>query len=65
MARSHPDRLRVGSVSISDRASLGVYEDQGLPAMHDWLRQAVAGDVQVVTRLTPEERGLITRTLIA
>jgi len=64
MTRSHPDALRVGLVSISDRASQGVYEDQGIPAMRDWLRQAVAGDVQVVARVIPDERGLITRTLI-
>jgi len=64
MTRSHPDALRVGLVSVSDRASRGVYEDQGIPAMRDWLCQAVAGDVHVVTRVIPDERGLITRTLI-
>jgi len=64
MARSHPDVLRVGLVSISDRAALGVYEDQGIPAMRDWLRQAVVGDMDVVARLIPDERSQITRTLI-
>jgi len=64
MMRKHPDELLVGLVSVSDRASQGIYEDQGIPAMQDWLRQAVAGDMQVVARLIPDERGLITRTLI-
>ena len=35
------DTVRIGLVSISDRASAGVYEDQGLPALRDWLARAV------------------------
>jgi len=64
MTCSSPDVLRVGLVSISDRAAGGVYEDQNIPAMHDWLRHAIVGEVQVVTRLIPDERSLITHTLI-
>lgn len=39
--RNHPDELVVGLVSISDRASSGVYEDKGIPALQDWLAAAL------------------------
>jgi molybdopterin adenylyltransferase len=62
--RAHPDELIIGLVSISDRASSGVYEDQGVPALRDWFGQALASPWQMETRLIPDERPVIEKTLI-
>lgn len=64
LTRMHPDELLVGLVSVSDRASQGVYQDAGIPALEQWLRQAVTGPLQVAARLIPDERARITRTLV-
>ena len=59
-----PEELVVGLVSISDRASQGVYKDEGLPALEDWLEKAVASPaVRVVKRLIPDERPAIEAAL--
>jgi molybdopterin adenylyltransferase len=63
--RNHPDELLIGLVSISDRASSGVYEDQGVPALRDWFSQAISSPWQMETRLIPDEQALIEQTLIA
>ena len=57
------DAVRVGLVSISDRASSGVYSDQGLPALRDWLGRALRNPLDCVERLIPDERELIASTL--
>ena len=62
--RNHPDELLIGLVSISDRASSGVYEDQGVPALRDWFSQAISSPWQMETRLIPDEQTLIEKTLI-
>ena len=62
--RNHPDELLIGLVSISDRASTGVYEDQGVPALRDWFSQALSSPWQMETRLIPDEQALIEKTLI-
>jgi molybdopterin adenylyltransferase len=62
--RNHPDELLIGLVSISDRASSGVYEDQGVPALRDWFSQALSSPWQMETRLIPDEQTLIEKTLI-
>ncbi|HEX7749161.1 MAG TPA: molybdopterin adenylyltransferase [Bordetella sp.] len=62
--RRHPDELIVGLVSISDRASSGVYADQGLPALKAWLGTALASPWQAVERLIPDEAAGITAALI-
>ena len=62
--RNHPDELLIGLVSISDRASSGVYEDQGVPALRDWFSQALSSPWQIETRLIPDEQSLIEKTLI-
>ena len=62
--RTHPDELIIGLVSISDRASSGVYEDQGVPALRDWFTQALASPWQMQTRLIPDEQPQIEKTLI-
>jgi molybdopterin adenylyltransferase len=63
--RTHPDELIIGLVSISDRASAGVYEDQGVPALRDWFNQALTSPWQMETRLIPDDQGTIEKTLIA
>jgi molybdopterin adenylyltransferase len=57
------DVLRVGLVSISDRASTGVYEDQGLPALREWLAGALATPFTTEDRLIPDDQPGIERTL--
>ena len=54
----------LGLVSISDRASRGVYDDQGLPALEAWLGSALASPWRVEKRLIPDEQPLIERTLV-
>ena len=55
--------VRIGVVSISDRASTGVYEDKGVPALQDWLGRAVLNPVEWHTRLIPDELVVISATL--
>lgn len=60
------EELVIGLVSISDRASQGVYKDEGIPALEEWLRQAIASPaLRTVTRLIPDERPVIEATLKA
>ena len=56
--------LKVGLVSISDRASSGVYADAGIPALQTWLASAITSPWSAVTRLIPDEQPVIERTLI-
>lgn len=63
--RTHPDELIIGLVSISDRASAGVYEDQGVPALRDWFSQVLTSPWQMETRLIPDDQATIEKTLIA
>jgi molybdopterin adenylyltransferase len=57
------DAVRIGLVSASDRASAGVYTDQGIPALQDWLGRAVRNPVTWSTRLVPDEAGHISAAL--
>lgn len=54
---------KIGLVSISDRASQGVYQDMGLPGLRDWLTSALSSPWQAIERLIPDERDLISQTL--
>jgi molybdopterin adenylyltransferase len=56
--------LRIGLVSISDRASSGVYEDKGLPALREWFGRALASPWEMELRLIPDEQPEIEQTLI-
>jgi molybdopterin adenylyltransferase len=58
------DTLKVGLVSISDRASSGAYQDAGLPALEDWLRLTLDSPWQCITRLIPDEQIVIEAALI-
>ena len=59
------DPVKIGLVSISDRASSGVYEDKGIPALQDWLGHALRNPITWTTRLIPDEREGISATLRA
>ena len=58
------DPFKIGIVSISDRASTGVYEDKGLPALKTWLTLALKNPLQFEARLIPDEKDRISATLI-
>ncbi|MFZ5574339.1 MAG: molybdopterin adenylyltransferase [Pseudomonadota bacterium] len=58
------DSVRIGLVSISDRASQGIYEDRGLPALEAWFGEVLANPASFVTRLIPDEQPTIEATLI-
>lgn len=56
---------KIGIVSISDRASSGIYEDKGIPALQTWLQNALLNPCEFETRLIPDEQALIEETLKA
>jgi molybdopterin adenylyltransferase len=58
------DPIKIGIVSISDRASTGVYVDQGLPALKEWLTAALQNPISFEPRLTPDETAKISSTLV-
>ena len=59
-----PEAVKIGIVSISDRASSGVYQDLGLPALQDWLRSALLNPITFDARLIPDEQPGISAALI-
>ena len=58
------DAVKIGIVSISDRASTGVYVDKGLPALQDWLTRALHNPIQFEPRLIPDDQATISAALI-
>ncbi|OOS00839.1 molybdopterin adenylyltransferase [Haemophilus paracuniculus] len=58
------ERLKIGLVSVSDRASQGVYADQGIPELQQWLEKALVEPFELETRLIPDEQPIIEQTLI-
>jgi molybdopterin adenylyltransferase len=56
--------VTIGIVSVSDRASTGVYEDKGLPALKDWLARALRNPITFEPRLIPDEQDRISATLV-
>ncbi len=60
----HPDTIRIGLVSVSDRASKGVYADQGIPALQAWLERALITPVEFATRLIQDDAETISAALI-
>ena len=65
MSNTPFDAVRIGIVSISDRASSGVYEDKGLPALQEWLGRALRNPITFDARLIPDEKATISAALIA
>ena len=59
-----PEPVRIGIVSVSDRASTGVYEDKGLPALEEWLTRALKNPIAFEPRLIPDEAERISATLV-
>jgi molybdopterin adenylyltransferase len=57
------ETVRIGLVSVSDRASQGVYRDEGLPALREWLERAMENPATFEERLIPDEQPLIEATL--
>lgn len=57
------DELRIGLVSVSDRASSGIYEDKGIPALEEWLAKTLTTPFRIETRLIPDEQIMIEQTL--
>jgi molybdopterin adenylyltransferase len=58
------DPLKIGLISVSDRASSGVYEDKGIPSLQEWLASAVLNPVTYATRLIADDQATIERTLV-
>ncbi len=58
------DPVKIGIVSVSDRASSGVYEDKGLPALKEWLVKALKNPLTFEPRLIPDDQATISRTLV-
>jgi molybdopterin adenylyltransferase len=63
-AGTPPEPVKIGIVSVSDRASGGVYEDKGLPALQEWLTRALQNPIAFESRLIPDEKERISATLI-
>jgi molybdopterin adenylyltransferase len=62
--RSHPDEILIGLVSISDRATSGVYDDKGIPSLEGWLQKAIVSPWRTEKRLIPDDAATISATLI-
>jgi molybdopterin adenylyltransferase len=62
--RTHPDELIVGLVSVSDRATSGVYEDKGIPSLQTWLERAMQSPFRICPRLIADDQQTISDTLI-
>lgn len=58
------DRIKIGLLSVSDRASAGVYEDKGIPALKEWLTRALKNPIDWDTRVIPDEQQGITHALV-
>ncbi|CAM3716602.1 molybdopterin adenylyltransferase [Polynucleobacter antarcticus] len=62
--RTTPNEIKIGLISISDRASKGVYTDEGLPALKAWLQNALSTPCVFQERLIADEREIITETIV-
>jgi molybdopterin adenylyltransferase len=60
---SENEQVVIGLVSVSDRASKGVYRDEGIPALSDWLGKAITNPCRIIDRLIPDERPQIEHAL--
>lgn len=56
--------IKIGLVSVSDRASIGIYEDKGIPALQNWLTQAINEPIEFVSHLIADDQALIEHTLV-
>ncbi|MDH4289454.1 MAG: molybdopterin adenylyltransferase, partial [Aquincola sp.] len=58
------DRVKIGLLSVSDRASAGIYEDKGIPALKEWLSRALRNPIDWDARVIPDEQDAISRALV-
>jgi molybdopterin adenylyltransferase len=58
------DRVRIGLLSVSDRASAGIYEDKGIPALQEWLARALKNPIDWDARVIPDEQAGISAALV-
>lgn len=58
------EKIKIGLVSISDRASKGIYEDKGIPSLEAWLTSAVSSPFVIETRLIADEQSVIEEALV-
>jgi len=63
MTTKHSEKIRIGLVSVSDRAYQGIYQDQGIPALQEWLADALAVPWEGICRLVPDERETVESVL--
>ena len=64
LKRNSPNEVKIGLISISDRASKGIYQDEGIPALQSWLTKAITNDCTFHERLIADEWEVITETII-
>ena len=62
--RNAPNEIKIGLISVSDRASQGVYQDEGIPALKAWLMQAVSNPCVFHERLIADEAEVVTETIV-
>ncbi len=62
--RQHPDEIWIGLISISDRASTGVYQDEGIPALEKWFSKTLTSPWHMESRLIPDEKEIISKTIV-
>jgi molybdopterin adenylyltransferase len=62
--RNTPNEIKIGLISISDRASKGVYQDEGIPALKKWLMSAITTPIIFHERLIADESETITETIV-
>jgi molybdopterin adenylyltransferase len=62
--RSSPNEVRIGLISISDRASKGVYQDEGIPALQAWLMKAITSPCDFHERLIADDSEIITEAIV-
>jgi molybdopterin adenylyltransferase len=63
MTNQHYDDVKIGLVTISDRASQGIYQDEGIPALEGWLTGVLLNPLTLVKRIIPDEQPVIEATL--
>jgi molybdopterin adenylyltransferase len=64
-AANDPETVKIGIVSVSDRASTGVYVDKGLPALEEWLKRALINPISFERRLISDDQPVISATLVS
>ena len=64
-AANDPETVKIGIVSVSDRASTGVYADKGLPALEEWLQRALINPISFERRLIADDQPVISATLVS